>query len=77
MKRITRRQFLAVMGAAAAVSALSACGSSSTAASTAASSAACRETCQMVRQKGQPFIGCPCCIPWDEKTFPGKGLFPY
>ncbi len=40
MKRITRRQFLAVMGAAAAVSALSACGSSSTAASTAASSAA-------------------------------------
>ena len=40
MKRISRRQFLAVMGAAAAVSALSACGSSSTAASTAASSAA-------------------------------------
>ena len=40
MKRITRCQFLAVMGAAAAVSALSACGSSSTAASTAASSAA-------------------------------------
>ena len=40
MKRITRRQFLAVMGAAAAVSTLSACGSSSTAASTAASSAA-------------------------------------
>ena len=39
MKSISRRQFLAVVGAAAAVSALSACGSSSSAASTAASTA--------------------------------------
>ena len=39
MKSISRRQFLAVVGAAAAVSALSACGSSSSAASTVASTA--------------------------------------
>lgn len=40
MKIISRRQFLAVMGAAAAVSALSACGSSSSTAASAASGAA-------------------------------------
>ena len=39
MKIISRRQFLAVVGAAAAVSALSACGASSSAASTAGSTA--------------------------------------
>ena len=39
-KSISRRQFLAVVGAAAAVGALSACGSSSSSSSTAASTAA-------------------------------------